>query len=264
MALDWLSREEFLEDYWDYRAGHHVALIEPTGGGKTHLKYQLLGKAMQQNPGLAVRVTLPKRRDPGSAAWNRALGLKEVSTWPPPALAPWQQKPPGYALWPKHLTGSPGQDPDTILEADRAHIERQLKACAQDSYQHGDCIHDADDIFVQAVVLHMNEFFSEMWTMGGVMGCGVWGMNQKPSGTREGAVNSFFYNSGKHLFLGQDNDERNRDRFGEIGGVDRKYVSEVVKRLQVHQIGGNSISDKLYISKAAAGPYGPAMCIIGP
>jgi hypothetical protein len=259
-----LTREEFLEDYWDYRPGQHVAIIEPTGGGKTHLKYQLLARAMKQNPHLSVRVTIPKRRDAGTAAWNAALGLKEIPTWPPPQRAPWQPRPPGYALWPRHLNGSPGQDPDAVLAADRAHVERQLKACAQDSYQNGNCIHDADDIFVQAVILGMNEFFSEMWTMGGVMGCGVWGMNQKPSGTREGSVNSFFYNSPKHLFLGQDNDERNRDRFGEIGGVDRKYVSGIVQNLEVHEINGNAISDKLYITKAQSGPEGPAMCIVGP
>src|ERR1017187_7361274 len=43
--------------YFDYRPGQHLALIEPTGGGKTRLKYQLLRAAMQQNPGLGVRVT---------------------------------------------------------------------------------------------------------------------------------------------------------------------------------------------------------------
>jgi hypothetical protein len=262
VALDWLPRQEFLRDYWDYRRGQHVALIEPTGGGKTRLLYQLLGRAMEQNPGLDVRVTIPKRRDAGAAAWNAALGLREVGTWPPgPRFG---AKPAGYALWPRHLIGTPGDDPDKILAASRANIERQLKICAQDSYQKGDCIHVADDIYTQAVVHKMNPFFNEIWTMGGVMGCGLWGSEQKPTGTREGAVSSFFYNSPKHLFLGQDADERNRDRFGEIGGVDRQYVSNVVQGLQVRQFGDNAISDKLYISKAQHGPYGPAMCIVGP
>lgn len=259
-----LSRNEFLDGYWDYRPGQHVAFIEPTGGGKTRLKYQLLRVAMRQNPELSVRVTIPKRRDPGAAKWNAALGLKETPVWPPAHKKPWEKEPAGYALWPRHINGETGDDPTEILLANRDHIEKQLKACAQQSYQQGDCILDADDIYVQAVILNMNEFFNEIWTMGGVMGCGLWGANQKPSGTKDGSVSSFFYNSGKHLFLGYDTDERNRDRFGEIGGVDRKYVSQVVQSLEVHQIGGNSISDKLYISKAASGPYGPAMCIVGP
>lgn len=265
MGLLRLPRDVFLEEYWEYRKGQHVAFIEPTGGGKTRLKYQLLRRAMEQNPGLNVRVTIPKRRDPGAASWNAALGLKETPVWPAAPKRFWEAAPAGHALWPRHINGVPGQDdPEVVLAANRAHIERQLKACIQQSYQEGDCIHDADDIFVQAVLLHLNEFFNEVWAMGGVMGCGLWGANQKPSGTRDGSVSSFFYNSPKHLFLGYDQDERNRDRFGEIGGVDRKYVSRIVQNLEIHEINGNAISDKLYITKAQAGPEGPAMCIVGP
>jgi hypothetical protein len=264
VALDWLSREEFLTGYFDYRPGQHLALIEPTGGGKTRFKYQLLQQAMAQQPQLTARVTIPKRRDSEAAAWNRALGLKETPTWPPPPLPPWQQKPPGYALWPKHLTYRPGQDPMELLAADRRHVGQQMKNAALDSFQNGNCIHDCDDLYTQAVILEMNELFSEMLRDGRSSLCGLWGADQKPSGTREGSVTSFFYNAPSWLFLGNDPDERNRDRFGEIGGVDRKYVSEVVKRLPIHEIGENAISDKLCICKAAAGPYGPAMCIIGP
>lgn len=263
MSLTYLTRDEFLNDYWEYSPGQHVAFIEPTGGGKTQLKYQLLEQAMRQHPELSVRVTIPKRKDPGASRWNEALGLKEVPQWPPgPSL---RGKPAGHALWPRHIIGRPGQDPEKVLAANRAHIERQMKNCAQDSYQRGNCIHDADDIYVQAVILGLNEFFTEMWTMGGIMGCGLWGANQKPSGTRDGSVSSFFYNSATHYFLGFDPDERNRKRFGEIGGVDPKYIADIVLNLKVHHIGRNNISDKLYISKAGSdGHGGPAMAIIGP
>jgi hypothetical protein len=264
MALERLTRDEFLEDYWDYRRGQHVALIEPTGGGKTRLKYQLLREAMRQNPGLGVRVTIPKRRDSESAVWNRALGLRETPLWPPPARMPWQAAPRGYAVWPKHLAPQPGQKPMELLAADREHVGEQMKNAALDSFQHGNCIHDCDDLYTQAVILEMNELFSEMLRDGRSSACGLWGADQKPSGTREGSVTSFFYNAPSWLFLGKDLDERNRDRFGEIGGVDRKFVSETVRNLEMHQFGENSISDKLVICKAAPGPYGPAMCIVGP
>jgi hypothetical protein len=268
MPLTRLSRDEFLDGYFEYLAGQHLAIIYPTGGGKTHLKYQLLREAMRQQPQLSVRVTMPKRKDPPAARWNAALGLREVPKWPPPAS--WR-KPPGYALWPRHIIGQPGQDPEKVLAANRAHIERQLKICAQDSYQLGNCIHDADDIYVQAVIYHMNEYFNEMLTMGGIMGCGLWGENQKPSGTPEGSVTSFFYSAPTHLFLGYDREERNRKRFGEIGGVDSRYVSELVlNELRLHRIygadgRGHDVSDVLYISKAGTERGdGPAMCIIGP
>jgi hypothetical protein len=259
-----MPRNVFLEEYFDYNEGEHLAQIEPTGGGKTRLKFQLLQQAMAQNPHLSVRVTVPKRKDVEAAGWIRALGLKETPVWPPAKKRFWEPEPPGYAVWPKHLMGGPDEDPDMVLTRNRAHITAVMKAVAQDSYQRGDAIHDADDIYNQAVVLGMNEFFSEMLTNGRSVGCGLWGSNQKPSGTREGSVTSFFYNSPTHLFLGRDLDERNRERFGEIGGVDRKYVSHVVQRLPVHQFGKNAISDKLYICKSQAGPEGPAMCLVGP
>jgi hypothetical protein len=269
VALTYFPRMVFLDDYWDYEAGQHAAFIEPTGGGKTRFKYQLLQRAMQQNPGLRVKVTIPKRRVEEAPAWNKALGLKETPTWPAPRKGFWEKKPAGYAVWPKHLLGRADEDPDMVLARNRAHIAKVMKAAAQDSYQKGNVIHDADDIYVQAVVLGMNDFFSEMLTNGRELGCGLWGANQKPSGTREGSVTSFFYNSPSHLFLGADPDERNRERFGEIGGVDRKFVSGVVKRLAVHEFRGrdgkrHAISDKLYICKSQAGPEGPAMCIVGP
>jgi hypothetical protein len=264
MALSYFPRRVFVDEIWEYHGGQHVAFIEPTGGGKTRLKYQLLAKTMELNPGLRVKVTIPKRRDSEAARWNAALGLKETAAWPPPKPRFWETPPQGYAVWPKHLLGTVDEDPDMVLARNRAHIMSVMKAAALDSYQVGNTIHDADDIYSQAVILGMNEFFSEMLTNGRTEGCGLWGANQKPSGTREGSVTSFFYNAPSHLFLGMDLDERNRDRFGEIGGVDRRYVSRVVQGLRIHQFGRNAISDKLYICKAQPGPEGPAMCIIGP
>ena len=77
MVLTHLARDEFVNDYFDYRPGQHVAFIEPTGGGKTRLKYQLLRQAMRQQPQLEIRATIPKRRDAEASAWNAALGLRK-------------------------------------------------------------------------------------------------------------------------------------------------------------------------------------------
>jgi hypothetical protein len=262
--LEYLPRSVFIEEFWDYHPGQHVAFVEPTGGGKTRLKYQLLGRSMELNPGLRVKVTIPKRVVLEAEAWNRALSLEETPAWPPRKRHFWESPPRGYAVWPRHLLGRPGEDPDMVLARNRAHIASVMKSAAQDSYQDGDVIHDADDIYVQAVVLGMNEMFSEIYTNGREAGCGLWGANQKPSGTREGSVTSFFYNSPSHLLLGADPDKRNRERFGEIGGVDPGFVVNEVQHLEVHQFGPNAISNKLYICKAQAGPEGPAMCIVGP
>lgn len=262
--LEWIPRVPFIDEYFTYHRGQHLALIEPTGGGKTRIKYQLLKRAMELCPQLRVKVTIPKRLVLEAPAYNAALGLAETPTWPPAPRRFWEKEPTGYAVWPKHLLGRPDEDPDMVLQRNRAHIEAIMKAAALDSLEKGDVIHDADDIYVQAVVLGMNEFFSEMLTDGRELGCGLWGANQKPSGTRDGSVTSFFYSAPSHLFLGADPDGRNRQRAGEIGGVDPKYISNVVEHLEVHQFGEHAISDKLYVCKAQSGPEGPAMCIVGP
>jgi hypothetical protein len=264
VPLSYFPRNVFIDDIWDYHVGQHVVFIEPTGGGKTRFIYQLLRTTMHLCPGLRVKVTIPKRRDVEADRWNAALGLKTVADFPAPKPHFWETPPAGYAVWPKHLLGAPDEDPDMVLARNRAHIMAVMKSAALDSYQVGNTIHVADDIYSQAVILGMNEFFSEMLVNGRSVGCGLWGANQKPSGTREGSVTSFFYNSPSHLLLGFDPVEQNRDRFGEIGGVDPKYVSNIVRHLRVHQFGPNAISDKLYICKAQPGPEGPAMCIVGP
>jgi len=262
--LDHLSRAEFKDGYWDYEPGEHVVFAQPTGGGKSRWMYELLQVTMAHyGDALSYRVAIPKRRDEEAARWNAALGLRETPVWPPvPSL---RRKPAGWAVWPKHLTAAPGQDPDVILVKDRAHIEKQLKACCMDGYQKGKCVFCADDIYKAAVYLHMNALFSEVLSDGRSMDFGLFGCNTKPSGTKDGSVTSFFWNQPTHYFFGKDTDERNRDRFGEMGGVDPKYISQVVMDLQIHRIGRNNISDQLYISKAGSdGHGGVAMCIIGP
>jgi len=96
-----LDRTEFLTRYWHYRAGEHVVAFGPTQrAGKTHLMYQLLEAA--NRPDLQPTVFCMKPIDPTVAAWNARLGYRETPNWPPPPKWPWQERPPGYTLWPRH------------------------------------------------------------------------------------------------------------------------------------------------------------------
>jgi ABC-type molybdenum transport system ATPase subunit/photorepair protein PhrA len=89
-----LTRDNFLENYWDWQPGEHVNLIEPTGGGKSHLLYQLLNQATRHNPGLSVATLMPKPIDPTTEQWKRQLKFGETERWPPERW-PWQSRPPG-------------------------------------------------------------------------------------------------------------------------------------------------------------------------
>lgn len=247
-----LTRDEFLDEYFDYRPGEHLNLISPTQRGKTHLSYQLLRRAMQQNPHLSVVSAMPKARSPATHAWAESLGLKEIPAWPPRRW-PWQEYPPGWLLWPPHR-----QDLDT--DANRAQIGQVMRAMLKDQYWRGDSITFADDVYVAAVMMGLNADFEEFWTAGSEGGAGLWSANQKPSGTMGGgSVSSFSYNAPVHLFLGKDTDDRNIRRFGEIGGVDPREVESIVRNLRLYSINGKSISEQLYIDKR-----GPYMALIGP
>jgi len=213
--------------------------------------YQLLGRSMAEYPALRTVTAVPKPQDPATRQWADKLGMATIATWPPP-YRPFKGKPPGYALWPRHLRG-------TDREANRKHLTEVFRRMMAEQYQKGNSITVCDDVYLLAVMLDLNEQLEEILTAGGGMNASAWLAGQKPSGTTGGgSVTSFAYNSPTHLFLGHDPDERNVKRFSEIGGVDPKLVAEVVKHLRIFQVNGKNVSEKLYIHKG-----GPWMAVIG-
>ena len=250
-----VDRPTFLGSYWDYNAGEHVCIVEPTQGGKTRLAGDLLGELLGE---LLATILVMKPRDRTPAEITRRLGYREVATWPPPARWPWEKQPPGYTLWPKQSL--------TDVDADNAHLRAQFKKAIYHVYGAGDQILFADEVYGLVAELGLATELTSMWTRGGGMGAGLWGATQKPSGTQHGgSIPTFFYNSSTHFFFGKDTDERNISRFAEIGGgVDPREVGEIVRHLPVHKItdaGGRPhyISEKLYVDKR-----GPYMAIVGP
>jgi hypothetical protein len=252
MSLLRLSRQEFLDDYWSYSPGEHVAIIEPTGGGKTHLAYQLLGEAMRQNPRLRVVSLMPKPKDPATAQWTRALGLRETPVWPPVRKV-FAGRPAGYVLWPPHPMGLP---PGQRREAVGAVLRQGL----DDQYRRGSSITFLDDAHSAAVMMGLNEYLEEMLVNGRSGGAGAWVALQKPSGTTAtGSVTSFIYNSPVHLFIGKDTEDRNLKRLAEIGMFDNRETEQIVRNLRLYQIGGHTVSEKLYMNR-----NGPYRCLVGP
>jgi len=249
-----VDRSTFVRNYWDYNRGEHVAIIEPTGGGKTRLAGDLLEELRGEIP---ATMLVMKPRDPTPAEITRRLGYKEIPTWPPPARWPWEPRPPGYTLWPRHSL--------TDINADNAHLKAEFTKALYHIYGQGDQIAFADEVYGLVAELRLEQLLTMLWTRGLGMGAGLWGATQKPSGTQHGgSIPTFFYNQSTHFFLGKDTDERNISRFAEIGGgVDPRTVADIVRHLPVHKITGNDgrphyISEKLYLDKR-----GPYMAIVG-
>lgn len=235
-----LTRDEFLENYFDYRPGEHVSIIGPTQiAGKTHLAHQLLNRAIETT-GLPALSLVMKPRDSTVAKWAQQLQFKEISDYPP-SKWPWQAEPRGYTLWPKHSF-----DPDK----DNARIRTIFRKAILDKYRTGDSIIFGDEVYGLCVELGLATELTALWTRGGGMGAGLWSATQKPSGTQQGSIPSFVYNSPSWLFLSRDPDRRNQQRFAEIGGIDGNGVAELTQSLRKYE----------FLCIKRDGPY---MCVVG-
>lgn len=238
-----VSRTRFFRRMWKYKAGECVTFLAPMQDGKTTLAFQLLERTARAS--LTALVLVMKPRDATPASWTRHLGFHEVPTWPPPNKWPWQDKPTGYTLWPRHTFNA---------SVDNAHMSVQFKNALQWAYKRGNCILFADEVYGLVAELDgLTEDLIALWSRGGGMGVGLWAATQRPAGSQGKGVPGFMYSNSTHLFLAKDPDKASRRRYGEIGGIDPQLVEAIVMKLQRFQF--------LYIRKADqfGGPY---LCII--
>lgn len=248
MRVARFEREEFLARRWNYRPGEHVSLITPTQNGKTTMVGQLLAHTDTSFCQTPPTMLVAKPRDRVVAELLAELGYDEIDQWPPPSrrvrrLVSGEPPPAGYGFWPKHLTGVPASQ-------NNAHLAGRFRPVIDQMFWQGNGILIADEIYHLCAVLGLQEEMTRHWTQGAGMGAGLWSATQKPSGTQQGTIPTFMYSSPTHTFLGRDNEERNRKRFSEIGGVSGKLVEETVLSLQQFEW--------LYIHR-----NGPTMCIVG-
>lgn len=235
------TRAEFIDGRrWRYLPGEHVSVIGPTGWGKTHLQLGLLAAtATPELPGIVLAM---KPRDSTVRDWARESGFRTVRSWPPaPPVFPWQRgwggRLAGWVLWPRHTF-----DPD---KDDPAHYALFRKAML-DSYKRGKRILFADEAYSLSTELGLTRELITIWTKGRSMSCGLWSATQRPT-----HVPLWMYSQAHHLFLGNDPDEKARDRFKEIGGIDPQLVKSIVSELPKYHW--------LYIRRD-----GPRLCVIAP
>lgn len=225
--------DEFIADRWRYQPGEHVTFIGPTGSGKTTLAFRLLLRSVSEKlPGL-VLVAKPRDETVSRFYNQNKKKWRLVGTWPPPPSI--NVKPNGYIVWPKHTF-----DPDK----DDPYLRRIFRNTILHSYKKGDRIVFADELFALGKELRLEKDLVTVWSRGRSMGTGLWGATQKPT-----HVPLWAYNQAEHLFLANEPDERGRQRFAEIGGVDPDIVRREVAKLDKYEW--------LYIRRD-----GPAMCIL--
>jgi hypothetical protein len=223
MGLTHINREDFLDDYWPalYKPGQHVLTLGPTQrAGKTHLNFQLMNAATNS----VRKVTLcMKPKDPTVGDWTKQLGFKEVADWPP-VKYPWQSEPNGYTVWPKH-TFNP--------ETDEKHLHDVFRKTILDCYAHGSSLLNLDEIYGLCVELGLQKEIIAVLTRGGGMGCGAYVCSQRPSGTAQGSIPGPILSQPYHVFLSNESDARQRQRYGEIsGGFDPDFINATTLNLR--------------------------------
>lgn len=224
MRIARFGREEFLKDRWDYRRGQHVSVIAPTQNGKTTWVFELLANTNLGFCEIPPTMLVAKPKDAVVSYGLEDLGYAEIDRWPPPKKWFSNEKPLGYGLWPKHLK-------DVEADVDNAHIGRIMRKSLRELFWRGNTVCVADEVYELSVPLALSQELTRHWTQGAGMGSALWSATQKPSGTQAGSIPTFMYNSPTHTFLGRDSDERNRKRFGEIGGVSPRLVEDTVMGL---------------------------------
>jgi hypothetical protein len=249
MAPRQLERQDWLENYFDYEPGQDVLIVEPTGGGKTVIAYQMMGEIMRRYPRLSYMSFMPKPRDPSTVEWAKALNLRETPVWPPVKKL-FQGKPAGHVLWPKHR-----------MDLAPAEVGKVLKVGLDAQYKRGDSVSLVDDAHSAATYMDLNDYIEEVLVNGRAGGAGVILPVQKPSGTvNSGGITSYAYSSPIHYLFGKDTDTRNLARLREIGGgIDPVKVEAIVRGLRLYRIGKATVSEKLWIDRR-----GPYMALIGP
>lgn len=232
-----IDRKEFLTSYWDYRDGEHVTIIGPNGRGKTFLGFQLLRASTNKDRKGYVLVSKP--RDDTFELWQKRLGYGTAEEWPPPVTF---RKKPGWYVRP-YQTGNLKK-----LDQDNARLKSVFVDCLADCYRSEDAnIIMADEAHELQHNLKMRDEMDAVWMRGRAMKCGMIALAQRS------AYNSMhMYNAPNHLFLFNDPDRRNRDRFSEIGGIaDPKIIEEATRNLGQYQV--------LYLNR-----NGPYLCVVDP
>lgn len=217
MEITQLSRQEFLEEYWDYSPGEHVTIIGPTGSGKTWLGYQLL--AATATPELPAVVLVMKPRDETVEKFSKAQKYKIIRNWPP-IRKPWDEKPSGYVLWP-HTSFDP--------YIDDSHHQEVFGRALLDCYKKGNFIVFADETYSLANELGLQKELVTLWTKSRSMKTGLWAATQRPT-----YVPLWAYSGAEHLFLHKDPDKKARERYSEIGGIDPQMVKDITSSLPKH------------------------------
>lgn len=200
--------QEFISQRFIWKHGEHVAMIGPTGQGKTTLLLNILPK----HPYVVVFATKP--RD-SSMQRLQAAGYERIDRWRSidPKIMPRR------ILWP---------------DASRISSEATQRAVFHDAfdriYREGAWTVAIDELWFIINKLKLGEDVKTYLLQARALDISLVAATQRPYW-----VPSEVYDQATHLFFWRDNDARNQRRLAEINNADSEVIREIVAALESHQ-----------------------------
>lgn len=215
---------EFLPRF-RWKQGEHVALIGPTGQGKTTLALELLPR----RDWTLVLGTKPKDSTLERLT-KRGGGYVKVRDWPPPHAGANR-----VVLWPRWETPADDKRQRDALEAGLMSVFAARSWCVF-----------ADDVQYLTEHLKMRRLLQSLWLQARSLGISVVAATQRP---RIAPLEMF--NQSSHLFLWQTADDEDLRRLGGLGGLSSKAIRSVVAGLpRHHALYVNTRDGNLVVTKA--------------
>lgn len=239
-----VSRADFLRSFGErYRPGQHVTFLGPTQRGKTTLCIECLHVVISPTFKCTILAGKPSGRDNGLLVWApKYLNLRVVEEWPP-EWSPRDRKRNGWVLHPKQKMD------DAEGTADDAELRKQFGRAIMSNFRQSKrpTITVADEAYQVQNDLKLKKVYEKPLLRGAPHNA-MWSLLQR------GAFASYLsYNAPEHIFIAYDPDQSNQQRYGEIGGIDPKQVSQIVGQLKTGEAKtGGVISEFLYISRSRA------------
>lgn len=192
-----------------WEQGEHVALIGPTGSGKTSLLVRLLAKRTY------VAVAATKPRD-STMDYLIASGFERFDKWE--SISP--KRSPKRVIWPD------------ARQIDAEETQREVfRAMYKAIYREGGWALVIDEGFIMADTLGLKREMRTVWTQGRSLGISQVVATQRPAW-----VPREMYDQSRHLFFWQNQDERSLETLGDIVGRNPRLVRAIIGRLDKYQV----------------------------